>query len=172
MVVLAAVNAVAGGYLTWYALRRDQRDEPALLALGGLLLTWSVVVLAAAWPWGDMPSGPAQWWGRVTAPQATLLAALGVGVVGGVTILQKLRNDRRDQWWKRAQWAIDHTLDEEERSQIVGWAAIAELSARGPATRQDRLLLRQVVDAVLDDAADAGDIDDTDEVVIEDGGDN
>lgn len=100
-------------------------------------------------------SALADWWAAVTAPQATLLAALGVGLVGGVTILQKLGNDRRDQWWKRSQWAIDLTLQADERSQIVGWAAIRELSRGAQATRQDRLLFRQVVDAALDEPAGA-----------------
>jgi len=139
---------------------------------GVLLVAWASGVAAFAGRPHDTPADVSEWWADVTAPQATLIAALGVGIVGGVTILQKLRNDRRDQWWKRAQWAVDHALDLEERSQLVGWAAIAELSASEPATRQDRLLLRQVVDAALDEVPEAGDIGDADGVVTEDGGDN
>lgn len=172
ILALALLNGCVGAYLIWFALHSDDRaEERGVLATGVLLLIWASVVGVLSGR-HDIPAGASEWWTDVTAPQATLIAALGVGIIGGFTILQKLRNDRRDQWWKRTQWAIDLTLIDEERSQIVGWAALAELSASEPATRQDRLLLRQVVDAALDEVADAGEIDDTDEVVIEDGGDN
>lgn len=45
-------------------------------------------------------------------PAATALVALVALVIGVATVRQKARSDRRDQWWKRTQWAIDHALDE------------------------------------------------------------
>lgn len=99
----------------------------------------------------------AGWWTDVTAPQATLLSAVGLGFVGFLTLWQKLRTDRRDQWWKRAQWAVDLALTDDERTQIVGWAAIARLVESDEATRRDDLFLRQVVDAALPDEEEVDD---------------
>ena len=91
----------------------------------------------------------AAWWATVTASQATLLAAAGVGLIGSVTIAQKVRTDRRDQWWKRAQWAVDLTVVGNEYSQTVGWAALDNLTVEGGATRRDERLLLRIVDAAL-----------------------
>lgn len=116
-------------------------------------------------------SGIAEWWADVSAPQATLIAAAGFAVIGSVTVWQRLRADRRDQWWKRTQWAVDLAMSDDEYSQIIGWAAIARISKARLATREDRLLLRQVVDVALDlEADDSGEDDndnDTNIVVLE-----
>jgi hypothetical protein len=85
------------------------------------------------------------WSAGLTAPQATLLTGAAVLVVGTSTILQKFRNDKRDQWWKRAQWAIDLALDEDNLRQATGFAAITHLASRSEATSGDRQLLWEVV---------------------------
>ena len=44
-VVLALVDAAAGGYLVRYALRREQRDKDAVLAVGVFLLVCAAVLV-------------------------------------------------------------------------------------------------------------------------------
>jgi hypothetical protein len=114
----------------------------------------------------DAVSAVGDWSADLSAPQATLITGAAVLVIGGGTVWQKFRNDKRDQWWKRAQWAIDLALDQDNLRQATGFAAITHLASRSEATRGDRQLLWEVViaqqalEAEVDAAdADAGGID-------------
>ena len=64
---------------------------------------------------------------ELTAPWATLIVAAVALLVGGATIAQKWRNDRRDAWWKRAQWAIDKSLSAERVDRQIGAEAMGVL---------------------------------------------
>jgi hypothetical protein len=61
----------------------------------------------------------------LTVPWATLIVAAVALVVGSVTIWQKWRNDERDAWWKRAQWAIDKSLSADPNERNIGSEAMA-----------------------------------------------
>lgn len=74
-------------------------------------------------------------------PLATGVAALVALVVGIVTIAQKNRADRRDQWWKRTQWALDAALDDDENRAAVGLAALTYLGERRLAKKDESALL-------------------------------
>lgn len=69
---------------------------------------------------------------------------LAIGVLGFASvvagILQKTHSDRRAEWWRRAAWAVDHTLSDDERTRIVGFDTIAKLQSSGLATAADRQL--------------------------------
>lgn len=95
--------------------------------------------------------------GESERPQATLITGTAVLLIGGGTVWQKFRNDKRDQWWKRAQWAIDLALDQDNLRQTTGFAAITHLASRSEATSGDRQLLWEVVTAqqTLEAEADA-----------------
>ncbi len=41
------------------------------------------------------------------------LATFGVALVAYFAYRQKTNADKRDQWWKRAQWATDAALDQD-----------------------------------------------------------
>ena len=64
-------------------------------------------------------------------PIATGLAALVALIVGTVTIAQRSRADRCDQWWKRAQWAIDAMFDAAEKRRKVASLVADELGNEG-----------------------------------------
>ena len=100
------------------------------------------------------------WWGSVTPAQATLLTGIVVALIALATVTQRYRADRRDQWWKRAQWALDLTLSDDEFSQIVGWAAIEQLTESRDANKADRRWFLGVVDSALALEADAEGIED------------
>lgn len=74
-------------------------------------------------------------------PLATGVAALVALVVGIVTIAQKNRADRRDQWWKRTQWALDAALDDDENRAAVGLAALTYLGESRLAKKDESALL-------------------------------
>ncbi len=92
-----------------------------------------------------------------TAAVALFLTPLEVTAgVGAVTstlafagamlaLAQKARNDRRDAWWKRAQWAIDKSLSDDEPTRFVGTEAMQVLAADPRATTADL----DVLDAAL-----------------------
>ncbi len=83
-----------------------------------------------------------------------------MALIATATVTQRYRADRRDQWWKRAQWALDLTLSDDEFSQIVGWAAIEQLTESRDANKADRRWFLGVVDSALALEADAEGIDD------------
>ena len=76
-------------------------------------------------------------------PVATGLAALVALAVGLVTVLQRREADRRDQWWKRAQWALDLVLSpsESEPRAAVGFAVLERVAASGLARHEELLVL-------------------------------
>jgi hypothetical protein len=69
-------------------------------------------------PWAGEAGGDTSW--DLTAPWATLIAA-SVALIGvGITVWQKWRADRRDAWWKRAEWAIDKSLSDDAAHREIG----------------------------------------------------
>lgn len=63
-------------------------------------------------------------------PIATALAALVALSVGIATVRQRRDADRRDQWWKRTQWALDLCLNSEEddAQAAIGFAVLQVLA--------------------------------------------
>jgi len=56
---------------------------------------------------------------EVTAGVGALTS--GLAFTGAMLALaQKAKTDRRDAWWKRAQWAIDKSLSDDEQTRTVG----------------------------------------------------
>ena len=80
--------------------------------------------------------------GWLTAPRATVIAALVALVIGFGTVLQKWRSDRRDAWWKRAQWAIDKSLSKEADEREIGNRAMFVLANEKGVSDADLEVLR------------------------------
>lgn len=93
-------------------------DRPRVVKLGRVLVWFIaavlvVVVLALLWLTClavASVTAQADWVVKLASlgPLATACAAAVALLVGWATIVQKRHSDRRDQWWKRAQWALDH----------------------------------------------------------------
>lgn len=67
-----------------------------------------------------------------------------------ITLRQKARNDRKDAWWKRAQWAMDRTLRADAGERQLGYEALAVLGRYRGATREDKQVLLAAVRRALD----------------------
>jgi len=64
-----------------------------------------------------------------------------VGVVGfaGViaSMVQRTYADRRAEWWRRATWAVDHTLSDNVDAQVVGFDVLARLQSSQLVTKTE-----------------------------------
>ena len=84
------------------------------------------------------------------APVATLVVASVALFVGLRTIRQRDLADRRDQWWKRYQWATDLTLAEDVHRRDLGLRVLELLAASRLAGEEEIDLLDEAVTAELD----------------------
>lgn len=68
-----------------------------------------------------------------------------------LTLAQKWRNDRRDAWWKRTQWALDKLMDAngDEEARAIALTALQYLQKTPLATDSDRELLDDVATQIL-----------------------
>lgn len=105
-------------------------------------------------------------------PAATGVAALVALAVGIATVRQRDRADQRDQWWKRAQWALELTLSDRAAETAHGFAMLTHLAHGHLASDDERALLASLEELGLirhgagpDDESDgqADDADDEDE---------
>jgi hypothetical protein len=77
------------------------------------------------------------------SPLVTALAAIVAPTLGVATIRQRSTADRRHQWWKRAQWALDLCLDvnEDDDRASVGFAVLQVLAESALATKDELRVL-------------------------------
>ncbi len=83
------------------------------------------------------------------------LATFGVVLVAYLTYRQRSHADRRDQWWKRAQWAIDSALnDADPQRRLAGLKVLVQLIASDLATAEDAALMSSLAVAIRDQEQD------------------
>ncbi|GIG36571.1 hypothetical protein [Cellulomonas pakistanensis] len=84
------------------------------------------------------------WLGALSllGPVATGAAAVVALVVGIATVRQRDRADRREQWWRRAEWALGLTLSDDWEAVRRGYAVLDHLVGSDLATADERGLLR------------------------------
>jgi hypothetical protein len=56
-------------------------------------------------------------------------------VAAGVAYIATTQNARKDQWWKRAEYALNLTLTDEETTQITGLEMLDALKSKGKRER-------------------------------------
>lgn len=83
-------------------------------------------------------------------PTVTAVAALVVLTGAVVTVLQRRRADRKEQWWKRTQWALDPVRSDDDYSQVLGANVLAQQARSRDADREDARLLREAVEPLVD----------------------
>ncbi len=83
------------------------------------------------------------------APLAILVGAVIAGTIGLVTLIERTRADRRDQFWQRLQWAIDAAICTSDRiRQRTGLIVLARLGVSDLCRDEDADLLRDIADGV------------------------
>lgn len=82
-------------------------------------------------------------------PLATLVVASVALFVGLRTVRQRDRADRRDQWWKRMQWATDLTLSDDPHRRELGYTVLEVLGSSGLAGAEELDLLDVALTAEL-----------------------
>jgi len=83
-------------------------------------------------------------------PAVTGAAAILVLLGAGLTIRQRYRADRKDQWWKRTQWAFDLLLTGDEDREVIGLLVLAQQAAAKAADTEDGAFIAEVVQPVVD----------------------
>jgi hypothetical protein len=83
------------------------------------------------------------------------LATFGVVLVAYLTYRQKTHADRRDQWWKRAQWGIDSALDDADpQRRLAGIKVLVQLIGSDLATAEDAELMSALAVGIQDQELD------------------
>jgi len=67
-----------------------------------------------------------------------------------LSLRQKAANDRRDAWWKRAQWAMDHGLSDGPDTRFVGTEAMQVLILEPTTSESDTKVLQSALAYLLD----------------------
>lgn len=84
-------------------------------------------------------AAPAADW-QILAAFAPLIAALIAAGIAVATLRQRSNADRKAEWWRRAQWALDTSYsDDPERSQL-GLDVIADLAQSAPGADEARII--------------------------------
>jgi hypothetical protein len=82
------------------------------------------------------------WAAVLGAASLAPLATFGVVLVAYLTYRQRDRADRREQWWKRAEWAIDSALnDADPQRRLAGLKVLVQLIGSDLATPEDAELM-------------------------------
>lgn len=83
-------------------------------------------------------------------PTATLVSAALVLLGAGMTIRQRRRADRKEQWWSRTQWALDLLVSGRSERALLGAQVLAHQVQWPTADDEDAALVRDVVTPTVD----------------------
>lgn len=92
------------------------------------------------------------------APYATACAALFAGLVAVRSLRQRSLADDRQEWWKRAEFALTFALDRDDAKANTGLRLLTTLRDEDDtATPADAAMLRDAIDAMLTQLTQRGD---------------
>jgi hypothetical protein len=95
------------------------------------------------------------WTAILGAAAVAPLATFGVVLVAYLTYRQKSNADKRDQWWKRAQWGIDSALDNADpQRRLAGIKVLVQLIGSNLATPEDADLMSALAVGIQDQELD------------------
>ena len=78
-------------------------------------------------------------------PVVTGLGALLVLLAALLTVRQRYRADRRDQWWKRTQWSLELLLTQEDDATVLGLNLLTQQVRARLADAEDTALVLEVL---------------------------
>jgi hypothetical protein len=101
-------------------------------------------------------SNPAEWWQVLAAlgPLAVLIGAILAALIGwnslrqrtaadAGALVQKTDADNRAEWWRRAQWALDASVDAKPEKQDIGLAVLELLNTSRLAGPEEAQILAE-----------------------------
>ena len=91
-------------------------------------------------------------------PAATLLAAIIAGAIATGSLVQRTNADKRAEWWRRAQWALEQHLSDSEARRTIGYKTLTGLGDSRLATKDDLRLYAAAFDDALSGVPQDGDI--------------
>jgi hypothetical protein len=95
------------------------------------------------------------WTAILGAAAVAPLATFGVVLVAYLTYRQTSKADKRDQWWKRAQWGIDSALnDADPQRRLAGIKVLVQLIGSDLATPEDADLISALAVGIQDQELD------------------
>lgn len=102
-------------------------------------------------------NGDAEWWHIVAAlgPLVVILGALLIAAVGWLTLRRRTGATvagNRSDWWPRARWALEASLDEDPARREVGLAALQLLNESSLSGREESLIIAEAWKSPLRDA--------------------
>lgn len=83
-------------------------------------------------------------------PVVTGAGATLVLVGASITVRQRYQADRKDQWWKRTQWALELLLRRDEDSVLLGLEILTQQVSAKVADSEDAKLIAQVLTPWVD----------------------
>jgi hypothetical protein len=95
----------------------------------------------------------------VWAAFAPVIAAVVAGLIAAAALWQKRRADNRSEWWRRTQWALDASFDEDPERQAMGLAVLEVLADSRMVTNEEIRIVEEAwrdpleeEESALDDA--------------------
>lgn len=82
-------------------------------------------------------------------PLLALIAGLTAAAIAYRTYRHRRTQDRKEEWWRRTQWASDHAMSDDELRRTVGITVLAQQAASALADTEDQQVLDAVADHVL-----------------------
>lgn len=95
-------------------------------------------------------------WGRDWLPVISSTGVFVTAVVAYLAYRQALDAGRRDQWWARAQWAIESALDPAGNRRLPGLVVLTSLKTSKLATPQDAALFDTIARSIQAELAAVG----------------
>lgn len=83
-------------------------------------------------------------------PAVTAASAVLVLIAAGITVRQRFVADRKDQWWKRTQWAFDLLLTQDEDSVVLGLDVLTQQMRTTVADKEDATMVADVITPWVD----------------------
>lgn len=100
-------------------------------------------------------NGDAEWWQIIAAfgPLVVIIGAVLIAVIGWLTLRDlETKAGSQPDWWHRARWALEASLDEDPARREVGLAALQLLNESSLSGKEESLIIAEAWKSPLRDA--------------------
>lgn len=107
----------------------------AIRTMGGIGTLWGVDWNAA---------GDSAWVTLVGLGQSGPFGTAIAAIIAALALSQKWKADERSAWWSRVAWAADHSMSEDDETQLIGISALSAIRAGSSPSTADTGLLKAI----------------------------